>query len=88
MLISGLLITLSANAHSHRSVIETLRLRPEIEVGQLFQQWLPVVVETADDAATRELHDWIQAQRGVEYVDVVSVDFDDEEILPQEELCP
>lgn len=88
MLISGLLITLNADARSHRSVIETLHSRPEIGLGQLFQQWLPVVVETADDAATRELHDWIQAQRGVEYVDVVSVDFDPEENLSQEEFRP
>lgn len=39
--------------------------------------WLPVAMEAADDAESRRLHDWIAAQPGVAYVDVVHVHFGD-----------
>lgn len=78
MIVSGLLVTLSGI--SDRSiVVGSMRSRAELTVGELHDRWLPVALEACDDAQSRELHDWIGAQPGVEFVDVVSVSFDDSE---------
>ncbi len=34
-------------------------------------------MEAADDAESRDLHDWLAAQHGVAFVDVVHVSFDE-----------
>ncbi len=76
MLTAGLLLSLNQNA----PIAElTFRLaeHPAFSPGSKQGMWLPVVMEASDDAESRELHDWIAAQPGVAFVDVVHVNFDE-----------
>jgi len=81
MIISGLLLTLSADARLAESALATLRARPEFTLAQCAQRWLPVVVEVPDVAASRDLHDWLNALPGVDFVDVVQVNFEEESLV-------
>lgn len=54
-------------------------MRPELTVGRLNDRWLPVALEARDDEHSREVHDWLMALPGVEYVDVTSVNFEGDE---------
>ena len=77
MPVSGLLITLSPDENGVEEVVQLLQARREIMVGVRQQQWLPVAVDGRDEAHSREVHDWIARLRGVSFVDVVSVCFDE-----------
>lgn len=79
MITSGLVITLSADATLAARAVARVSARVEFTPGERNARWLPVAMEAEDDAHARELHDWIGAQPGVEFVDVVSVSFDDSE---------
>ena len=80
MQINGLLVTLSPESIPEReAIVRRLGERCELTVGELTGRWLPVAMEATDDAHAREIHDWMGAQAGVEFVDVVSVSFDDSE---------
>ncbi len=79
MITSGLVITLSLDAALAAQVIPTLSTRHEFTPGERNDRWLPVAMEARDDAESRELHDWLHALPGVEFVDVVSVHFEDSE---------
>ena len=74
MLTTGLLISLHSSVFS---VADRLRAHPAITVGEVADHWLPVAVEAEDDESCREYHDWIAAQPGVTYVDVVHVNFEE-----------
>ena len=82
MITSGLVITLSADAALSAQAVATLSARSGFTPGERQDRWLPVAMEARDDAESRDLHDWLQALPGVEYVDVVSVNFDDDESCP------
>ena len=89
MLINGLLVTLAPQSRAKcESIARRLAGRAELSIGELNDRWLPVTMEAADDARARELHDWIGAQPGVEFVDVVSVSFDGEEVPPTDSAQP
>lgn len=75
MLTLGLLVSLDSPRST--DVAQRLRSHPCMTVGESTDRWLPVAVEAEDDAASRELHDWIAALPGVAFVDVVHVNFDD-----------
>lgn len=75
MLTFGLLISLESATDG---VAGRLREHPALTVGEVTDRWLPVAAEAADDAECRALHDWIAAQPGVAFVDVVHVNFDSE----------
>ena len=47
--------------------------------GERNARWLPVAMEARDDAESRDLHDWLNALPGVDFVDVVYVNFDEDE---------
>ena len=76
MLTSGLVVTLSSDPAEAAAAMTALRGRPEFTFGDRHDRWLPLVMETCGDAESREVHDWIQALRGVEFVDVAYVNFD------------
>ncbi len=82
MITSGLVVTLSADATLAEQTIANVSARAEFTPGERKDRWLPVAMEARDDAESRDLHDWLQALPGVEYVDVVSVNFDVEEPSP------
>jgi hypothetical protein len=70
----GLLVSLDSPSPQ---VIDRLRAHPAMTVGEVTDHWLPVAVEADDDESCREYHDWIAAQPGVTYVDVVHVNFEE-----------
>lgn len=76
MPVSGLVLTLSADPELSAQAISQLKARPELAPGELQDRWLPVAMETHDDAESRQLHDWLHALSGVEFVDVVYVNFE------------
>jgi hypothetical protein len=90
MIISGLLLTLSEDAGLAAIALATLRARPEVMLAECAQRWLPVVVEVPDVAASRDLHDWLNALPGVDFVDVVQVNFEEEALLTPRglQVCP
>ncbi len=79
MIISGLLLTLRDDARLAESVEAALRARPEFTVAPRAQRWLPAVAEAPTAQASRDLHDWLCALPGVAFVDVVQVNFEEEE---------
>jgi hypothetical protein len=80
MPISGLLLTLNENPYTRTETILALRSHSRIETGQCVERWLPIAVDAEDDDESRQLHDWISVLPGVEFVDVVSVHFDEENV--------
>jgi hypothetical protein len=86
MIISGLLLTLSDDAQLAKSAEAALRARPEFTLSERSQRWLPVVIEVDDVRASRDLHDWLNALPGVDFVDVVQVNFEEEAAMDVEAL--
>lgn len=82
MITSGLVLTLNADAALAQQAVASLRTRPEFTAGERNGRWLPVALEVADDDASRAAHDWLNSLPGVEFVDVVSVDFSDDNEAP------
>lgn len=81
MITSGLVITLSAEAALATQAIAEVSARPEFTPGERNDRWMPVAMEARDDAQSRALHDWLHARPGVDYVDVVFVNFDSDETV-------
>jgi hypothetical protein len=79
MITSGLVLTLSADAALAEQAVASLRARREFTLGEQNGRWLPVALEVADDDAGRAAHDWLNSLPGVEFVDVVAVNFEGEE---------
>lgn len=79
MPISGLILTLNADAELAAQAVASLSTRAEFMPGERNARWLPVAMEARDDAASRDLHDWLNALPGVAFVDVVYVNFDADE---------
>lgn len=73
---SGLIITLQPGSATQADAVGRLRARPELTLGEVSDRWLPVALETRDDAESREVYDWLMALPGVAFVDVVSVNFE------------
>lgn len=78
---SGLVLTLSADVELAAAAASRIRLRHEFMVGAPSGRWLPVAVEGRDEGEMRDLHDWVQAIPGVEYVDVAYVNFGDADLF-------
>ncbi len=77
MITAGLLLSLSPDAE----ISELMRLleeHPAFLPGVPLDRWLPVAMEARDDRESRSLHDWIGAQSGVVFVDVIHVNFEPE----------
>ncbi|HXG48898.1 MAG TPA: hypothetical protein VNO52_14845 [Methylomirabilota bacterium] len=84
MITSGLVITLSADANLATRAVAKISARVEFTPGERNGRWLPVAMEARDDVESRGLHDWLTALPGVEFVDVVYVNFADLERGPAE----
>lgn len=78
MITSGLVLTLSSDPALAREAEATLRARPELTLGAVQQRWLPLAAETPDVRSSRDLHDWLSALPGIDFVDVVQVNFEEE----------
>jgi len=68
-------VTLGSGA-SRAALLDAMRARRELTAGEVSDRWLPVALEARDDKHSREVHDWLMALPGVEYVDVTSVNFE------------
>ena len=79
MITSGLVITLLADATLAAEATAKLTARAEFTPGERQGRWLPAAMEARDEAGIRDLHDWLHALPGVEYVDVVYVNFEEDE---------
>ena len=76
MPISGLVITLSADPGQAARALSLLAAHPAVLPGERTGRWLPVAVESGNDAESRALHEWVQTLPGVEFVDVVYVNYE------------
>ena len=85
---SGLVLTLSADPVLAGQAVAGVGARPEFTAEAPRDRWLPVAMEALDDAHSRELHDWLQALPGVEFVDVVYVHFEDQQEHGNEKVKP
>jgi hypothetical protein len=83
MITSGIVITLNADAVLARQAQTTLQARPELTLGELNARWLPVALEAADVSASRDFHDWLNTVPGVDFVDVVEVNFTEPDLTLQ-----
>lgn len=79
---SGLVLTLSDDAALAEQAVASLRARPEFTPGERNDRWLPVALEAADDAESRAAHDWLNRLPGVDFVDVVYVNFSENDEAP------
>ncbi len=78
MPISGLVLT--TRASDQAAVLDALRKTPGVTVGEPNDRRVPVVAEAPTLSAARKLTESLMHMTGVEFVDVVSVDFQDEEL--------
>ena len=77
MSVSGLVITLSESPSERAWALAGLRSRSDLQLGELSERWLPVVLEKSDDESAEAVFREISLLPGVEYVDVVFVQFED-----------
>lgn len=78
MPISGLVIT--TQPEQRDEVLAALRDIPEVTLGTPRGCKLPVVTEVPTLSAARKLTEALMRMPGIDFVDVVSVDFQDEEL--------
>ncbi len=81
MITSALLITLSSDPALAAEGRQALQARPELTLGECNLRWLPVAAEAETPRSSLDLHDWIQSVPGVEFIDVIQVNFLDTEDL-------
>lgn len=78
MPVNGLMLTLTSDDRSISGVLEAIRTRTEVELGELQDRWLPVVTDTPDQRGSRDVHTWLESLPGVEIVDVILAGIDHE----------
>jgi hypothetical protein len=82
MPISGLVITLTDDVDTGQAALAAMERHSAICVGQLTGLRLPIVVETPDSDADREVWEWLHTLPGVALVNVAVVHFNPLEPLP------
>ena len=86
MPVSGLILSLAADPALAESALATIATRSEFVLGERAGRQVPAAADARDDAHARDLHDWLMALPGIEFVDVVYVNFsgDDDGPAPAE----
>jgi len=80
MPISSLVLTLDASPELRASVLREVARDPRIILGPPLEElWLPVVTETGSLPEGEALAEFLRDLPGVSFVDVVMVDFSEEE---------
>ncbi len=79
MPISSLLVTLDQDPHLKAEAQQWLDSRPAVTTGPLHGQRLPVVLDTVSLDEGRELVEQMGNVRGIAFVDVLSINFEDTE---------
>lgn len=78
MIVSGWVVTLKNDGNSLERAQNALGADPRMTCGPMQGLRLPVVAETASLAEGESLCESLRTMEGVEFVDVVSIDFGDE----------
>lgn len=79
MPVSGLVITLTDRPESRASALAGIEAQPGLTVGSVVGSHLPVVIEAVTAEGCKQIAERLLALSGVEFVNVVSVDFSDED---------
>ena len=77
MPVSSMIVTLAHEDAACTVALRQLRAHPAIELGEGDDHRFPIVVDTPDADADREVWAWLNDLEGVAFVDLVSVYFDD-----------
>lgn len=77
MPINGLMVTLSPHPEQAALACARIAEKPELELGERKDRWLPLVADTRDDREARDLHAWLEGLPGVDQVGVILVGFDE-----------
>lgn len=77
MTVSGLVVTLAKEPERRVRALEALQRDPRIHCGDAHGLRLPVVTETTTLGEGESLFEALRDLDGVEYVDVVSVSFEE-----------
>lgn len=72
MIISSLIVTLAA---LDSPAADAIRSEPKLDIGNPIGRQLPLVVETETAEESQRMHDWLWSLPGVNSVDVVFVQF-------------
>ncbi len=75
-MIASVVVTLSPG--TAESVCKRLASRPGIELGEKVAQRIPLTIECDDRGGMEDTTRWIQDQKGVLFVDVVFVHFEND----------
>ena len=77
-MISGLVVYLNADAELADAALIKMRQQASLELGEPSGQRLPMVLETATAADSHSVADWLIGLPGVDHLDVVFVDLDEQ----------
>ncbi len=77
MTVTGLVLTLSAEAFSRGRALDALRAERRVKCGEPHGLRLPVVAETGSLSEGEDLFERLRSTEGVDFVDVVSVHFEE-----------
>lgn len=75
-IIGGLLVRLSEEPELRARAVAALRGHAGLLLGEESGPWLPLALEAEGPRASRDLHEWILAVPGVQFVEVVAVHFE------------
>ncbi len=73
--VGGVLVRLSGDGGLRRAALGMLEGHPGVTLGQVSGAWVVVVLEAGNASEARDLHAWLWTVPGVEWVEVVSVEF-------------
>lgn len=76
MPVNGLILTLSPDVALANQAVARIAREIGVKMGPTQDRWQPLAVDLADVAAAHDFHEWLEAQPGVERVDVIYVGFD------------
>ena len=84
-MIASVVARLIADPAKSQAVLDAIKLRPEMEIGELTRgHLLPVTIEADDGELMEQATQWLNSLEDVLFVDVVFVHFEDHE--PQSKL--
>jgi hypothetical protein len=79
MNVSGLVVTLVDDPASRSSALDAIRAAGPFTLGDPFGSRYPTALETPDERASHDWHDWLVHLQGVVKVDLAFVSFDSPE---------
>ncbi|MCC5785710.1 MAG: hypothetical protein JJU33_03305 [Phycisphaerales bacterium] len=78
MPVSGLILSLSDDRRLRDGALEAINQHNAVSLGEMQGLRLPIVVDTADSDADREVWKWLHELPGVLFVDLVCTDASDD----------